>query len=343
MNVTVWYGCEQNYIDITKMVHAKCFSSTTLTFTIPSGDCARASIFGDPLPGIVKNIKVVKPSGSTVIYNADSTIFLDCDGFPKEHSKNTQYYFTKQIHNDAQKAKICIYTGIFGGYDHFNQHVKQSIPCDFIYFYDSFSPHKVNIIGQVVSETKAIPEKLSPVLASAWIRTFPFDIDVLNDYDVCIYIDGNQQINNSDFLHDIVMPSINRNERWDLMVSMHPCLTCAYAEANASVIHKKYSNTDLKAQVKYYQEMGFPANYGLYWNGLLIYNRNSTQEREQLKAFQDLYWIEFCKYAIDATLPFHPQGQISFPYCLWKIPISVIKLQPLYFCSKYVSFHGHLK
>ena len=52
----IFYGIEEEYIDVTKVCHLKLIVNGILT--IPVGDDNRAEIFGDPLYGVVKHIKI---------------------------------------------------------------------------------------------------------------------------------------------------------------------------------------------------------------------------------------------------------------------------------------------
>jgi hypothetical protein len=337
MNVTFFYGFGKDYINITANVFSKCFCPKTCVITIPAGDGVRANLFTDPFPNILKEIKVVSEDGIETVYDANQPVSIELD---RSHAiTTTQKNFV--LKQQTPNAKICIYTGIFGNYDLFNQHVAQSVPCDFFYFCDCV-PSASHMTKGEVSETKSIPDQLTPVLCSAWIRTYPFRIAELDSYAVCIYLDGNQKITDTHFLRDIIAPKMTSSASWDLMISRHPDRKCAYDEAAISMPMPKYANTNIKAQTEYYRKEGFPPQNGLFWNGLLIYNRNTTQ-LAQLRAFQDLYWFEFSRHAVDSKLGFHPQGQICLPFCLWKIPIVVVPLLPIYSGTKYLAVHGHLK
>ena len=52
------YGSLYKSIDITQVVYEKCKIDNFLY--IPAGDVNRASIFGDPLPGILKTIFIIE-------------------------------------------------------------------------------------------------------------------------------------------------------------------------------------------------------------------------------------------------------------------------------------------
>jgi hypothetical protein len=56
INSIIRYGLRDNYIDVTDIALSKCIVNNRII--IPSGDQARADIFGDPLPFIIKSIFV---------------------------------------------------------------------------------------------------------------------------------------------------------------------------------------------------------------------------------------------------------------------------------------------
>jgi hypothetical protein len=56
LNSKIRYGVSSHSIDVTDVAHNRCVSGDRII--IPSGDQARADIFGDPLPFIIKSIFV---------------------------------------------------------------------------------------------------------------------------------------------------------------------------------------------------------------------------------------------------------------------------------------------
>lgn len=56
MELKIEYGVADRYRDVTELAQSKCISGNHLY--IPSGDHARANIFGDPLHGILKHIRI---------------------------------------------------------------------------------------------------------------------------------------------------------------------------------------------------------------------------------------------------------------------------------------------
>lgn len=74
LTIDIKYGSLYKNIDITQFVLDNC--KTDNYIYIPAGDVIRASIFGDPLPGIVKTIFVIEKESETV---KDIHIIKDTD------------------------------------------------------------------------------------------------------------------------------------------------------------------------------------------------------------------------------------------------------------------------
>ena len=219
--------------------------------------------------------------------------------------------------------KVCVYTAVFAGYDRILEHAQQTVDCDFMVFTDDASAVPV---GQVRGIIKNNPgDQISPVLQNVWLRLFPFDIRELNDYDILIYIDANVRILDPSFVEQILRRYEEARD-FDLMLSAHPWNACLYQEARDSQKIAKYNNTDMEGQVASYRREGFPADAGLYWNGLIVYNRTCDQYR--VRQFQERYWHEMIAY--NKTPDAHPQGQVSLPYCLWKSGLKLSMLPQLY-------------
>jgi hypothetical protein len=204
-------------------------------------------------------------------------------------------------------VRVCVYTGIYGRYDTPRKHVPQTHPCDFFYFGDSGTEHPYD----------PVPALIAPTLRAIWVRLHPFSNPYLYNYDLIIYCDGNVTITNPNFVQDLI--DKYRVTDYSLTLTRHPDRTCAYKEAEYSKANfKKYETIDLDKQVDKYRQEGFPENYGLYWNGLMVFNSRGAQY-PLLERFLWSWYEEMMKYH-KTSHPF-PQGQVSLPYVLWKTQI----------------------
>ena len=219
--------------------------------------------------------------------------------------------------------KVCVYTAMFAGYDRILEHVPQTVDCDFTVFTDDVSAVPVGQLRGIIKNNPG--DQISPLLKNGWLRVFPFDIRELNDYEILIYIDANVRIRDPSFVEQILR-RYEETRDFDLMLSAHPWNICLYQEARDSQKIAKYNNTDLEGQIASYRREGFPADAGLYWNGLIVYNRTCDQSR--VRQFQEKYWHELIAY--NKTPDAHPQGQVSLPYCLWKSGLKLVTLPQLY-------------
>ena len=219
--------------------------------------------------------------------------------------------------------KVCVYTAMFAGYDRILEHTPQSVDCDFLVFTDDGSAVPAGQLRVVIANNPG--GETLPGSQNAWLRMFPFDVPELNDYQILIYIDANVRIIDPLFVEQI-LSRCERAGAFDLMLSAHPWNICIYQEARDSQTMPKYDNTDLERQIEFYRREGFPVNAGLFWNGLIVYNRSCNQPR--LREFQKMYWRE--RMAYFKTPDAHGQGQVTLPYCLWKCDLKIVTIPQLY-------------
>lgn len=79
-NLTIEYGLNDVFIDVTSRVFSKCIEHMEDKWTvyIPANDYSRANLLGDPLPRILKVIHV-KINGITLIYKDDKAVKLSLE------------------------------------------------------------------------------------------------------------------------------------------------------------------------------------------------------------------------------------------------------------------------
>lgn len=196
---------------------------------------------------------------------------------------------------------IC--TAVTGGYDYaFRQ--PPLLGVDYIFFTDGNSPNEIPSPWKI----EFLPEcdsHLDNRRRAKRPKLNPHSIPILNNYKYMIWIDGEMQIINPNFV-DEMMQFMNNG----FVASLHPDAAvengryCAYGEA--TIRPPKYASEPLDAQCDFYRSEGFPENYGLYACGLSA--RDMTNEK--VKQIGEL-WHE-------QNLTWSYQDQVSFPYCLWK-------------------------
>jgi len=81
--MSIYYGIENNYIDVTYICHLRLKEDGVIT--IPASDDKRANIFGDPVYGVVKHIKIL----DNIYLSNEVVIIKGVDLFnPKENRTN---------------------------------------------------------------------------------------------------------------------------------------------------------------------------------------------------------------------------------------------------------------
>jgi len=79
---TVLYGAQDSYLDVTKAVLENCVYNDKIY--IPSDDTSRSEIFGDPMFGVLKHIKIIHQK--EYVFEVDIEIIFTQDGpmYPEE-------------------------------------------------------------------------------------------------------------------------------------------------------------------------------------------------------------------------------------------------------------------
>lgn len=73
----IYYGVEGHYQDVTRLALVHCVIGIN-TVAIPCGEGHRCKLFGDPVPGVLKHIKVVDKNVSTICNHTESiTMTID--------------------------------------------------------------------------------------------------------------------------------------------------------------------------------------------------------------------------------------------------------------------------
>lgn len=103
----ILYGIPNRYSDVTRIALDRCVNQNQLT--IPSGDCDRAKIFGDPVSGILKHI-VVKTDKETIYDHTQTCVIdissMDLDSIRQELANRRKlsgsdpYYTLSLIHSE---------------------------------------------------------------------------------------------------------------------------------------------------------------------------------------------------------------------------------------------------
>lgn len=198
--------------------------------------------------------------------------------------------------------KTAVVTSVFGAHDYHGKQVFIT-EADYYYVTDGLSdPYNNSSLGygwniiHLDFEDKTLDNRRK----SKFAKIAPHRFDFLSKYKYVIWIDGDMQIVDSNFI-----PSILSFMKNGLVVSPHfDNRDCAYGEA--TIRPPKYQNEPLDEQVAFYRQEGFPENMGLYECGVMA----RDMENEEVRKLSEL-WLE-------QNLTWSYQDQVSLPYCLWK-------------------------
>lgn len=115
-----------------------------------------------------------------------------------------------------------------------------------------------------------------------------------------LYVDGSISIHGD--LNEFIAETPNWFSLWS-----HPHRGCTYEEAEAVIKLKGMSPTSVYNQVDRYAKEGFPYNFGLGANGIMLRNLSDPT----VQAICDLWWTEWERGT--------KRDQLSLMYSFWKM------------------------
>lgn len=202
-------------------------------------------------------------------------------------------------------TSLVIYSCVVGGYDMPEQHTYVNPSADYRILTDedvTWSdmldnvPHdKFNRNNLLAKYAKVFPDKLFP------------------EYEYSLWVDGNIDIR-STFLHDIVQDLIEKDRR--MALSGHFARTCAYSEMKAVAQYKLDKPDRLLLLANKLDSEGFPVNYGLTENNIILRKHNHPQVKKLMK----LWWKMITTYS--------HRDQLTLQYCMWKEHFACDQLLP---------------
>ncbi len=197
--------------------------------------------------------------------------------------------------------KLVVYTAIFGEYDKLKEFSFNKRNIEYICFTDQKNMKskswKIIYIDTDVKSATDINRKIKINV-----------LDYLAEYDKSIYIDGNMQV-----LNDLE-PFFSNLGDYPMAALKHSSRSCIYIEANECIRIGKTGNEILN-QVEEYKKQGFPENFGMTENGILIRDHNNPE----LKNILSLWWDYYTNGI--------KRDQISLPFITWKFNLSINKME----------------
>ena len=242
---------------------------------------------------LVKRALMYKFNDYGKIYSRNKNLFNRVNNEPNNF---------KPVYKKFPDLKIAVYTSITGGYDD----LKDPFYVDDNLDYYAFTDEHTHVHSSVWKEIKIIgcPENLSNAQKNRYVKLNADDFLKLTgrDYDYSIYIDGTIRIT-----CDIkpLVYSLHDSGK-SLALHMHSVRDCVYMEAVALFIFGILNYDDVKKQMDVYKSEGFPENFGLFENPVMIRKSHDSE----LNSIMLDWWAQLNKYTV--------RDQLSLPYVLWK-------------------------
>lgn len=126
--------------------------------------------------------------------------------------------------------------------------------------------------------------------------------EFLKEYNFSVYIDANIDIKSS--IDTFVKKNIENGKV--VYIGHHPSRSCLYAEQEIVIRSKKDTKDNTQPQIDRYKEEGFPKNFGLTENNVILRFHND----EKCIAIMEDWWGEVERGS--------HRDQLSLMYCLWK-------------------------
>jgi hypothetical protein len=166
------------------------------------------------------------------------------------------------------------------------------------YLFDNNSLWNYYLIPENINNLKLNPTKTNRCLKINAHKYLP------NIYNFSIYIDGNIEIIKD--INLLLNKLKEKNKNINFFVPIHPDRKCIYEEAKSILKYKKDNKKNVISQIKKIKKDGFPFNYGLSENNILIRNHKDLTLIQLMEK-----WWEIIKNG-------SKRDQLSFIYICWK-------------------------
>ena len=228
-----------------------------------------------------------------------SLIYLKISG------KNTKQAEEKHYENRTNtfNGQFVVYTCIIGNYDKPIEPLYINDRCKYVLISDSNITETGSSWEWLDVSMFELPVKKQNEI-NRYVKLHPELF--FPEYEYSIYIDGNIQV-----ITDM-MPVINGMGESIIGLHKHDRRSCAYEEAKTFYHISSMKKFAVKAeeQMKEYEEEGFPHNYGLYENPIIVRKHNT----ERCKQIMAEWWKQLTTFTM--------RDQISLPYVFWKLGVS---------------------
>jgi hypothetical protein len=260
-----------------------------------------------------------------IFFNCDDYIVHFRGGSYMKYGRNEnltqEQWLNKYKHLYKDKAHNVVYTCITGNYDSLIE--PQFITPDYDYICYTDNPNLTSVNWEIREMPKAT-ENLDNIRKNRYIKLHPHLL--LSDYHISVYVDGCISIK-EDLSKFVSSCDLQTNE---IAIPTHPLRQCIYEEAKACVSCKKDTFTHINPQIQRYKTEGFPNNYGLTQNNVMVRKHNS----EKCIKVMEEWWKEILNGSY--------RDQLSLMYVLWKNPdINIKKLPADTVNSQYFTWYSN--
>jgi hypothetical protein len=194
----------------------------------------------------------------------------------------------------VQKDPLVIYTALFGDYDVLNEPPVRFEGCKFVCFTDQKS------LKSEFWDIILVPDPpMPPNIMNRRYKLLPHLF--LADYKYSLYIDANIKMLRNPY--DYVMKHL---KKFDFCVPVHHSFNCLYREAELVISLNKDNHCDVRMQMEYYKYDGFPENFGLGENNIIL----RVHCQDDVARLMDFWWQQFIRYS--------KRDQLSLMYSIWK-------------------------
>ncbi len=196
-----------------------------------------------------------------------------------------------------KKNRIAVYTAIFGEIDNLIEPLVKPPEVDY-YVITDCNVKKNSLWKKIDVSNYSFPKNITNQLKNRYCKLFPDEF--ISGYDYSIYVDGNILV-----VSDLSKLVKNIGD-YSIGIFTHPSRDDLYVEAAAVIYLNNATGKEVKKQILAYKNEGFPKNYGLFENSLIVRRQNDNEVK---KIMMD-WWIQLNTYT--------KRDQLSFMYVLWK-------------------------
>jgi hypothetical protein len=190
--------------------------------------------------------------------------------------------------------KNVVYTALFGNYDYLIEPSEVFDDCDFICFTD-----QIDLKSDIWEIRQISSDELPNNLMNRKFKILPHKY--LTEYQFSLYLDANIYLKGDPNL--LIQKYLEKDI---LAIPRHPWRTCVFEEASECIIAGKSSYLETSKQMKKYERLGLPLNYGLSENSIMLRRHNDPL----LIELMEQWWKELNSEA--------QRDQLSLPFVLWE-------------------------